>query len=99
MHVTRIRATDLRYPLRTDKTAYFDISQACLPEPVYQFSFDGWRDWPRFVLEAITRANFDDAYKVGLGGVMPIVAPGCDLSQEAGGASLMPLRGTFDCAR
>ena len=100
MHVAKITVTaHLRHPLRTDETARFNFAQACLPEPVYQFCFDGWRDWPWFVLEAITRANFDDAYKVGLGRVIPTVAPGYNLSQEAGGASLMALGGIFDCAR
>ena len=79
--------TNLGHPLWTDEAACLNVAQARLSEPVYQLCFDGRRYWSWFVLEAITRADFDDAHKVGLARrMMPTVA-GCDLSQT-GCASL-----------
>ena len=93
-----LRVTDLRYPFRTDETSCFNVPQPSLPEPVDQFCFDGRRNRSRFVLEAITRANFDHAHEVGFGGVIPTNMQRRNKSQ-AGGASLVAPGGTFDCAR
>src|SRR3546814_6591536 len=52
---------ELRLPFRTDEAGCFDALQAGGREPVDQFDFVGGGDEGLLVLQAVARADFDDA--------------------------------------
>jgi hypothetical protein len=57
--------THLRYPFRADEAARLDGFEACASKPVDKLDFDGDGDDGFFVLEAVARADFDDADEIG----------------------------------
>ncbi|MCY1178146.1 hypothetical protein D9M73_184850 [compost metagenome] len=56
------RAAHLRYPLGRNETAYLDVTQACVREVIDQAHLVGNTDGLGFILQAIARANLDQAY-------------------------------------